>query len=551
MKKIRFALSFSLAAALFAQSADAAGTGILLTLMRPPVPEPKEIVVLYTNDVHCEIDSSIGYAGLAALKNELTDEGKLVTLVDVGDAIEGGVIGTLSKGGYLIDLMNAAGYDLAVPGNHEFNYGMERFLDLTDEAVFPYVCCNLTALAAGETLFDPYRIIEYENGVSIAYVGIDTPETLTAANPSSFKDENGTFIYGFCESDGGEALYRAVQNAVDSAIEDGADHVVVLAHLGTAEGSAPWRSYDVIAHTTGIDVMLDAHSHSTIEGEYVENRNGDPVLLSSTGTGLNAVGQLTLDKDGTFTSALIAEHSEKDETLASLVSEIQAENEALLKTIVAKTDVTLCTNDPETGKRIVRSAETNLGDLCADALRSFTGADIALVNGGGVRAEIPAGDITYEQIIAVHPFGNMICTAEVTGQAILDALEMGASALPGELGGFQQVSGLTYEIDTSIPSSVMTLETGEFDGVYGDYRVRNVMVGGEPLDPERLYTLASTNFLIKSGGDGFSMFAGSRLVMDEVKIDNEVLIEYIVDRLGGVVGDEYADPYGQGRIVIH
>ena len=255
---------------------------------------------------------------------------------------------------------------------------------------------------------------------------------------------------------------------------------------------------------------------------------------------------LTIAPDGTITAALI-----NDGGVGETLDTIKAGYEEMVNTVVASTKVPLCIYDPaDPSIRLVRRQETNLGDLCADAYRAMSGAEIAFVNGGGIRVDIPAGDITYGQIIAVHPFGNEMCVIEATGQQILDALELGAMNTPGESGGFLQVSGLTYEIDLSVPSSVQQDENKMFTGVAGDYRVKNVMVGEEPLDLTRTYTLASHNYMLKSAGDGYAMFQGCKLLQDSVMIDNQVLINYIVDVLGGVVGEEYSDPYGQGRITV-
>lgn len=518
-------------------------------LTEAPEPElDKNVIILYTNDVHCGIDDAIGYAGLAAIKADMASDGSYVTLVDVGDAVQGAPIGTLSKGSYIIDIMNAVGYDVAVPGNHEFDYGMDRFFELAGMADFPYISCNFTDLTTGKTVLDPYLIKEY-NGVKIAFVGICTPKTVTSSTPAYFQDENGNYIYGFLQDETGESVYSAVQSAVDAARAQGAQYVIALGHLGITYDCSPWTSGEVIANTTGIDVFLDAHSHSTIDCERVRNKDGGWVLLSSTGTKLNAVGMLLIQPNGGVSTGLITEYADKDASITALIDNIKAQYETLLNEVVATSEVDLVINDPVTDVRIVRRAETNLGDLCADAYRALSGADIAFVNGGGVRAKIEAGDITYGDILNVHPFGNEMCMIEVTGQQILDALEMGARNIPEENGGFLQVSGLTYEIHTYIPSSVTLDENGMFVSVDGEYRVKNVTVGGEALDLAKTYTLASHNYMLLNAGDGYSMFAGCPLLLDRVMIDNQVLINYIVNNLGGVVGADYADPYGQGRII--
>ena len=502
-----------------------------------------DIVILYTNDVHCGVDDNLGYAGLATVKNALEAQGKHVVLVDNGDAVQGDTIGTLSNGEYIIDIMNEAGYDVATPGNHEFDYGMDQFLALTEKANFPYVSANFVD-ADGNTVLDPY-VIKDVAGVKIAFVGISTPKTITTSTPKYFQDDNGNYIYGFMQDETGEKLYAAVQSAVDAARAEGAQIVIAMAHLGIEEDCSPWTSSEVIVNTTGIDAVLDGHSHSLLACEKVKNKDGQEVILSSTETKLAYIGCLTIKDDGSMSSTLISDNGMKE-----FVGGIQEEFEELVNTVVAKTDVDLIIKDPASGERIVRVAETNLGDLCADAYRAMSGADVAIVNGGGVRADIPAGDITYGQIIAVHPFGNEMCVVECTGQEILDALELGCSKLPAESGGFLHVSGMTYTVDLNVESSVKLDENGMFVSVEGDRRVTEVTIGGEPLDPEKTYTLASHNYKLKDCGDGYSMFADNVFLQDSVMIDNQVLINYIVNVLGGTVGEEYADPYGQGRITI-
>ena len=518
-----------------------------------PAPAPAEetaylgldndIVILYTNDVHCGVDDNLGYAGLATVKNALEAQGKHVVLVDNGDAVQGDTIGTLSNGEYIIDIMNEIGYDVATPGNHEFDYGMDQFFALTEQANFPYVSANFVD-NDGNTVLDPY-VIKDVAGVKIAFVGISTPKTITTSTPKYFQDDNGNYIYAFQQDETGEKLYAAVQSAVDAARAEGAQFVIALAHLGIEEDCSPWTSSEVIVNTTGIDAVLDGHSHSLIECEKVKNKDGAEVLLSSTETKLAYIGCLTIKDDGSMSTTLISDNGMKD-----FIGGIQEEFEELVNTVVASTDVDLIIKDPASGERIVRVSETNLGDLCADAYRAMSGADVAIVNGGGVRADIPAGDITYGQIIAVHPFGNEMCVVECTGQEILDALELGCSKLPAESGGFLHVSGMTYTIDLNVESSVKLDENGMFVSVEGDRRVKDVTIGGEPLDPEKTYTLASHNYKLKDCGDGYSMFADNVFLQDSVMIDNQVLINYIVDVLGGTVGEEYADPYGQGRITI-
>lgn len=506
-------------------------------------PAAKDIVILYTNDAHCGIEDGMGYQGLSAAKRALLAAGNKVLLVDNGDAVQGDTIGTLSKGEYIIDIMNKLGYDVATPGNHEFDYGMDQFNKLVEKADFDYISCNFVD-KDGNPVLKPY-VIKEADGVKIAFVGISTPKTITTSTPTYFQDGEGNYIFGFLQDDTGEKLYAAVQSAVDAARKEGAKYVIAMAHLGIEADCQPWTSSDVIVNTSGIDVVLDGHSHSTIAGDIVKNKEGKDVILTSTGTKLANIGCLTITADGKLSTALI-----NDDGMSDTIAEIKSGYEEIVNTVVASTKVELTVNDPVSSERMVRRQETNLGDLCADAYRAMSGADIAVVNGGGIRVSIPAGDITYGQIIAVHPFGNEMCMVEATGQQILDALEMGARNAPGECGGFLQVSGMSYEIDLNVEPTVEVNADGMFTGVSGEYRVKNVKVGDEPLDLAKTYTLASHNYMLKSAGDGMAMFQGCTLLQDSVMIDNQVLINYIVDVLGGVVGEDYADPYGQGRITV-
>ncbi|MEE0206596.1 MAG: 5'-nucleotidase C-terminal domain-containing protein [Peptococcaceae bacterium] len=526
-----------------------------------------DIVVLYTNDIHCTNDEGMAYAAIAGYKAQMEDAigADNVTLVDNGDAIQGAVLGTLSDGEWIVDIMNEVGYDLAIPGNHEFDFGMDQFLDIANnQADYQYLSCNFVD-KDGTAVLDPYAMVTYGD-TDIAYIGISTPETLSKSTPAFFQDENGNYIYGFCQGENGQELYDRVQDTVDAARADGADYVVALAHLGEDLASRPWMSTEVIANTTGIDAVLDGHSHTVDAEQIVKNADGEDVVLSQTGTKAESIGQLTIDPaTGEMSTQLVkladvATDSPAYTAAQTYIQGIQEKYQDVVAEVVATSDVTLTVSDPATGDRRVRSAETNMGDFCADAYREVMGADIGFVNGGGVRADIKAGDVTYGDIIAVHPFGNMACLAEVSGQQILDALELGSMYVgTAESGGFLQVSGLKYTINTQLPSSVVVDDTGAFVEVSGARRVSDVQVENretgayEPLDPAATYTLASHNYMLKQGGDGFTMFGEDniKLLLDETMVDNEVLIDYLTENLDGVIGETYADPYGQGRITIN
>ena len=519
-----------------------------------------DIVILFTSDVHCGIDQGFGYAGLEQIRDGLVAQGNVVILVDDGDNIQGEPIGTMTKGEALVELMNEAGYEIAIPGNHEFDYGMDQFLSLAEKAKFQYISCNFNK--DGELVFEPYVIKEL-GGAKVAFVGVTTPKTLTSSTPKYFQNEKGEFVYGFFQDDTGEGVYKAVQKAVDDARAEGAEYVIVLGHMGNEEECRPWTYADVIENTTGIDAFLDGHSHDT-EQVTMKNKDGEDVIRSACGTKLACVGYCRIAGDGKITAGVYKWNNDTSapellgitNDMSKAVDKASNALNEKLKEVVATTQVKLTINDPEAvdenGKpiRMVRRAETNLGDLCADAYRAQSGADIAFVNGGGVRVNIEAGDITLNDILKVHPFGNAMCVIEVTGQQILDALEWGARAVPGENGGFLQVSGLTYEIHTYIDTPCKQDENTLFAGIEGERRVQNVLVNGKPIDPKATYTLASHDYMLLNQGDGYSMFGGCKLLQDRVKLDNQVLIDYIVDTLGGTVGEQYDNPYGEGRIVI-
>lgn len=573
----------------------------------------QDIVVLYTNDVHCGVDDNIGYAGLALYKKEMQAQTPYVTLVDAGDAIQGAPIGTLSDGGYIVDIMNYVGYDFAIPGNHEFDYGMPRFLELAGKMKCGYYSCNFMNLATGTPVLAPYKMFTYGD-TQVAFVGVSTPESFTKSTPTYFQDANGNYLFGFCEGENGQALYNQVQVTVDAAIAQGADCVIMVGHLGNVGVSGEWSSEAVIKNTTGIDAVIDGHSHETYDKTY-PNKNGEQVVVTQTGTKLSNIGKMTIKPDGTITTEMVTAVPDagfttytvqKNDSLSKIakktlgstqawpiiynanrdkirkpniitagtvltipggavatedgkfvdastdayIKQIQAQYSESLKTVLGNTSVALTVNDPATGQRAVRSAETNLGDLCADAYRYQLEADIGFMNGGGVRDSIVEGTITYNDTLKVFPFGNMGCVIEATGQQIKDALEMASKDCPTENGGFMQVSGLTYTIDTSIPSSVKEDEKGNFQGVSGAYRVSDIKVGEEPLDLNKTYTVASHNYMLKSGGDGMVMFNGCKVVKDDVMVDVDILSTYISEKLGGTVGAEYANPAGQGRITI-
>lgn len=517
-----------------------------------------DIVILSTNDVHCAVDQntntakpplSLGYTGVEAYENEMESDGNFVLLVDCGDAVQGGAIGTLSKGSYITDIMNEAGYDLAIPGNHEFDYGMDQFFSLVKKADFPYLSCNFVQEPSEDPVFAPYKLVTLGNR-KIGFIGATTPQTITSSTPVYFQDGNGNYIYGFLQDTTGEKLKGAIQASADALKAQGADYVILMAHLGIDSASSPYMSTEIIQGTTGIDAVLDGHSHSVVNENGVKNADGENVVLLQTGTKLANLGKLTISSDGIKSDLISAgDYTGKSEAMDEYISNIEGQYTAMLAEVVGHTNYPLYIMDPSTPSvRIIRNTETNLGNLTSDAVRKTLGSDIAFTNGGGIRANIPAGDITYGELLNVHPFGNQLAEIEVTGQQIKDALEWSVSAWPNEFGGFLHGSGITYTVNTTIPSTVTKDSSGMFTGVSGEYRVSNIMIGNEPIDLSKTYTVGGTNYTLINSGDGYTMFKGCKVLVNEGPLDVTALINYVKVQLQGEIPADYAEPYGQGRI---
>lgn len=522
--------------------------------------QQSDIVILFTSDVHCHFDGSIGYAGLAAYKKAISEKAHVV-LVDCGDAVQGTYYGTVSTGSYAVDMMNLVGYDFAAIGNHEFDYGLDRLAELVSASEAQYLACNIDYTGNGQNLLSdvkPYEIVEYGD-TSVAFVGISTPKSITSSAPYYFA-EDGELVYDFHNDEDGTRFYECVQKTVNECKEAGADYVVALSHLGDENSASPYTSTELISKTEGIDLLLDGHAHSTVPCRMITNKAGKTVLVAEAGTALESFGQAVITSDGFITVGLITEYDQKDETVASYITDLSYEFETQYDRVLASSDTNLTTQN--NGIRLVRSRETNSGDFCADAYRIVSGADIGLINGGGIRAEISKGDVTYRDLISIMPYGNKLCVVEATGQDIIDALEfasrytLGITAengnAVGENGGFLQVSGLKYTIDTSVESSVKTDDSGIFVSVGESRRVSDVQIlqDGEyvPIDESKIYTVASHDFMIKNCGDGFSMFKDNDLIIDEGIADYEMLIDYITNHLGGTIGENYNDP--DGRITV-
>ena len=497
------------------------------------------VVILYENDVHCAVE---GYSKLAAMKNELLETHTNVGVVSVGDFVQGGTLGAVSKGEYIVNLMNKVGYDAIALGNHEFDYQLPRLNELNAMSNTKFISCNFQKIGEDKSYFEPYTIVSYGN-VDVAYIAITTPETINSSSPAQFKNDKGELIYTFNES----KLYDIVQTNINAAETAGADYVIALSHIGYDESGNLADITDVIENTDGFDVVLDAHSHSVIEEKVIKDKSGDDVLLTSTGTKFEYIGKLTI-KNGAFDTELVEveSYTKTDPVVDAYITEINENYAQLGNRKIGESKVEFITHDKD-GNRLVRNAETNLGDFCSDALRAMTGADMSFVNGGGLRAPMEAGDITFNDIFSVFPFNNQIVTAEISGQILIDFLEMAVMNYPEEDGSFPHMSGVTFSVNKSIPTSVKVDANGFFEKVDGAYRVYNVKVldktSGEykALDPNGKYVIAGFNYFLLDFGGGMTMFKDAKILDAEGTLDVELLENYIVEHLGGVIGEEYAE----------
>ena len=544
-----------------------------------------DVTILYTNDVHTYIDNKSPkptYAAIAALKKSIEDTGRDVLLVDAGDHIQGTAYGSMDDGATIIELMNEAGYDLATPGNHEFDYGMARAKAVLREADFPYVSCNWVDLRTGFNVLPSVKFF-FVGGRKIAFVGVTTPETFTKSTPAYFMNDAQTkYIYDILGGEDGQKLYDAVQKAIDKAEFWGADTIIGLGHLGVDPSSSPWTSEEVIAHTHGFTAFIDGHSHTVMANKQVTDASGKAVTLTQTGSYFKNIGKMTVGADGTITTELIDTYEGLDAAVAATASNWISAVDDMLGEEIAVGDTKFYINDPATGKRRIRSGETNLGDFVADGIYTYFNeieelhCDIAIMNGGGIRTDVEAGPWSFKTCKTVSPFGNVACLMSVTGQQIQDALEFGArfaGAEGKENGGFLQVAGARYTIHTGTPNTVQTNDKNVWTGSAATPRVSNVEIYDkttgtyQPLDPNATYALAGMNYTLRNLGDGFAMFDGATLIKDYVSEDYLVMSSYAA-MFGGVDANglphlasanspladypgyllNYEEPYGAGRI---
>ncbi len=510
-----------------------------------------DVAILFDNDVHCSVD---GYAVMADYKDSLLRAGKEVVVVSCGDFVSGSSLGSYSRGEYPVRLLNAVGYDYVALGNHEFDYGMERLCQIDSMINSKVLCCNFRHIAGNKPVFAPWAMHCFSSSdAKVAFVGVATPSTMASSSPSYFKQTvDGDFIYTF----GKDSLFVWVQQSVDSARANGANYVVVLSHLGDVDDYP--TSIDLVSHLHDVDVVLDGHSHSVIHGKKFADIYGDSVLLCSTGSKFQHIGLLSLSSSShAATSKLLSSDRKIQSGVARVVGDtietIRQSIYAFMQRYIGYSKTTLrCDNDE--GHRLVRMYEMPLGDMCADAFRQVLKADIGWVNGGGIRSSLKTGELTYGDIYSVFPFNNNAALVEITGQNLIDALEMAYRLAPYPFGAFPQVSGLRIVVDTSVVSSVEVSDEGisslpdsirqrrvckveVWDTIENEYRL---------IDPYATYRLASTTYTLCNSGDGI-VIPYSRLILTTASSDAQILEEYISQYLQGVISSSYAQ--SQNRII--
>lgn len=528
---------------------------VLCALLHPlKAQRSGDVVVLYENDVHCAVD---GYSVLAGLRDSLREMGCHVAVVSAGDFFFGGAIGAASKGEFVARLMNAVGYDAVCLGNHEFDCGLRQLRHLEAMLTAPLLCCNFFPNTYMEmrsrhsynyqpSPFNPF-VVRDLGGMHVAFVGVTTPTTMYTSNPSSFKDAEGNYIYNFSPNN----LVAMVQRSIDAARAAGAQFVVLLSHLGDSDGV--FTSVEVVSQLNGVDAVLDGHDHHIIPCRRIEDKQGCLVPLSSTGAQFQKIGMMVISNQAQSEKhigfKLLATDSlgRKDCISSAVFDSVQAIHKAFDQMgshVVATTSMLLLAEENDI--RVCRLRETNLGDLVADAYRILMGADIGWMNSGGIRANVPAGPITHNQLFTVCPYNNRIVVISATGRDILNALETAVREYPKAEGCFPQVSGISFTFDPSVSSSVVLDSNGNFLCVAGPYRVRDVRVGDKPLELDDTYTIAGPEYVLLKGGDAINFPSRKQIASKDVS-DLEILEDYILNNLNGHIESPYDQP--QGRIL--
>ena len=488
----------------------------------------KSIVILYENDAHCGID---GYTKMAGLRDAISRaDTAYVGAVCVGDFLQGNTTGAISKGQYIVDIMRYMDYHAITLGNHEFDYGVPRMVQLLEQVDAPVVCANLYEAGEPQPMFAPYVIHQYGDK-KVAFVGACTPETMILEG-YSFYDTNGILLYDLKQ----KTFYQLIQQAVDEARKAGADYVVLISHVGETTQSMGFNSHLLVNHTRGIDVVLDGHSHNIFENAKATNLDGQEITVTQTGTQFANVGKLVITPEGRFITQLMKgkDIPYENAKVTAITDSIRQMVKAVTSKVVAKSDYTLVVSD-ENDQWIVRAEETNAGDLVADAYRYAMKADIGFENGGGIRNDIEAGDITYGDIIGMLPYDNTLRRISVTATQLKEMLTRCTSLVPVLDGNFPQCSGLRFTVHSK-SHTVSDIEILQEDGSYA------------PIDMQRTYSVALTNYNHEGGGF-FDSFKKCPVLQESTIRYYEALSDYLTKVLGGNTGETYAQPQGRIKIV--
>ena len=496
-------------------------------------------VILHTNDVHGAIE---GYAYITALKADYEAKGAEVILVDAGDYSQGEVYVSDTKGLDAVDMMNVTGYDVVTLGNHEFDYGYAQLKENMTKADFKILCANVYG-EDGIPIFDANYTYTTKSGVKIGFFGMETPEAQTKANPALIKGLKF------------DTDLKAVAEKQLEALKDD-DVVIALSHLGVDDSSKPYTSYDLYNAAKGIDFIIDGHSHSVM----TKGKNGEPI--QSTGTKFANIGVIVIDdaskKIESNSLYEIKEDTAKDAAVAAAAQKIIDRIDKEYGAVFAKSKVELNGAKAPNGNR---DGETNNGDLITDAMlwkvmQNKEGLTVnedhvvAITNGGGIRAAIKAGDVTKKDIKTVLPFGNTIEVIYVTGTELLEALEASTFCVPESIGGFPQVSGISYTISTGAvyDANAETYPASTYYGPKSINRVTINSINGKDFKLGDTYAVVTNNFSA-AGGDTYYAFKAATAKFDTGVPLDEAVMEYVTKELKGVIGEQYAAP--QGRILMN
>ena len=525
----------------------------------------EDIVIIHLNDVHCGLNDTIGYDGFVLYRNELKEKYNYVISVDVGDHAQGGVLGSITEGEAIMEIMNQIKFDVITVGNHEFDYGIEQLNKLNSQMTTKYICANFCYKKDKTNFFDEaYKIIEADN-VKIAFIGIVTPLTFSKTYISTIKDENGEAKYDLLSDN--DELVTTVQRYIDEVRNDkNADYVILLTHIGM--NVEDYTSNGLISKLKNVDAVLDGHTHRVYNTTSKDLENKD-VYFSQTGTKLANIGELIIKTDGTISTRNIEEVPEPtnqtsakkisrgnvdrwvDTDMNNFINKLWENHGEKLNNVVGNVDYDLRIrpeNSSDSHAIYCRYKECTLGNLVADAFKTVVSADASIVNGGAIRSSLLKGEIKTKDIIEVMPFYNSVYVKEVTGQCILDALEFGVRQMPKAFGGFPQVSGITFNVKNYINSSVVTDSNGMFIKVDGERRVYNVKINGENLDLNKNYNISCSDFIL-AGGDGYTMFSDFKVVNESLFADSDALSYHINSNLNGTVPEMYKNELGRINIV--